>query len=76
MSLRVDCAPGLAGDAEPMRLWFGLRAVEVRAVVDRWWGPQHRWWKVETAEGVYVLRREEHSGGWELAAVVGPEPLS
>jgi hypothetical protein len=51
-------------------VWFGNRRVPVRAVVDRWYGASHRWWKVDTEEGRYVLRRNEDGGAWDLAAVV------
>lgn len=69
--LRVDTAPAENGEQEPQVLWFGARRVDVLAVVDRWYGPRRRWWKVRTAEGQYVLRRDEDSGNWELAAIVG-----
>lgn len=74
MELRVDCVTSEAGSLEPNVVWFGSRAVPVLAVVDRWWAPDRRWWKVDTAEGQYVLRRDEPTGSWELAAVVGREP--
>jgi hypothetical protein len=69
MELRVEQQPGLAGEPEPAVIWFGQRRVPVRAIVDRWWGPRQRWWKLETDEGLYVLRRDQDSGEWVLAAV-------
>jgi hypothetical protein len=69
--LRVECAQSAAGLFEPRAIWFGSRRVEVRGVVDRWYGTDRQWWKVETDEGHYVLRLDEPSGTWELAAVVG-----
>jgi hypothetical protein len=74
MDLRVDCRAGSAGMPEPQTVWFGERPVQVLAIVDRWYGPQRRWWKVDTAEGQYVLRRDEADGKWELAAVVASDP--
>jgi hypothetical protein len=71
MDLRVECQEGPFGTAEPAVIWFGSRRVPVQAIADRWYGARHRWWKVETAEGAYVLRRDEASGAWDLAAVVG-----
>ena len=56
MDLRVECEEGASGTVEPAVIWFGSRRVPVRAVVDRWYGSHHRWWKVETDEGAYVLR--------------------
>lgn len=70
MELQVESAPTAQGGLDPQVIWFGSRRVPVLAVVDRWYGTQHRWWKVDTPDGLYVLRREEASGVWELAAVV------
>jgi hypothetical protein len=70
MALHVECEPGPTGQPEPHAVWFGARRVAVRAVVDRWWGETQRWWKVDTDEGPYVLRLDEPTGTWELAAVV------
>lgn len=67
MQLRVECQ----ADGEPAVIWFGSRRVDVMAVVDRWWGNSQRWWKVDTQEGAYVLRRDEATDEWDLAAVVG-----
>jgi hypothetical protein len=47
--------------------------VDVKSVADRWYGSDQRWWKVETAEGFYIVRLDEASGTWELAAVVGAD---
>jgi hypothetical protein len=70
MELRVECNVGPSAELEPSVVWFGRRRVDVRAVVDRWYGSGQRWWKVATEDGLYVLRREEVSGEWVLAAVV------
>lgn len=69
MDLRVECQPGASGEPEPAVVWFGRRRVVVRAIADRWWGADQRWWKLDTEEGFYVLRRDERSGEWDLAAV-------
>ena len=69
--IRVECTAGGPGSsAEPAVVWFGTRRVEVQAVTDRWFGSDHRWWKVETSDGSYILRFDESTGSWDLAAVV------
>jgi hypothetical protein len=70
MELQVECAAQDSGGLDPQVVWFGARRVPVLAVVDRWYGPRQRWWKVDTEDGLYVLRLDEASGTWELAAVV------
>jgi hypothetical protein len=69
MEMRVECEPRLGGEPEPAILWFGSRRLPVRSIADRWYGKDQRWWKVETDDGYYVLRRQESSGMWDLAAV-------
>ena len=74
--LRVECASVECGDIEPRVIWFGSRRVDVCRVSDRWYGDTQRWWKVETAEGAYIVRLDSSSDTWELAAVlreVAPE---
>lgn len=69
MDIRVEYQAGRAGEPEPAIVWFGSRRVPVRDIVDRWYGSSHGWWKLETDDGPYVLRRDEATGAWELAAV-------
>jgi hypothetical protein len=69
MDLRVECNVGSSAEPEPSVIWFGSRRVAVRSVLDRWYGPGQRWWKVATDEGPYVLR-EDGGNSWVLAAVV------
>ncbi|MDB5897828.1 MAG: hypothetical protein JWP22_2891 [Ramlibacter sp.] len=69
MQIRVECQSREPGELEPEVVWFGSRRVAVQAVVDRWYGQHQRWWKVDTEDGLYVLRRDDSTGEWELAAV-------
>ena len=69
--IRVECsASEQSGPGDPVVIWFGARRVDVGAVTDRWYGPDQRWWKVRTIDGLYVVRLDESTGTWELAAVV------
>ena len=69
--IQVECtACSMKGAADPTAIWFGARPVEVLAVTDRWHGSTQRWWKVETIDGLYIVRLDELTGTWELAAVV------
>jgi len=68
MDIRVEYEQGPTGEPEPAVVWFGSRRLVVRAIVDRWWGNHQRWWKLDTDDGPYVLRRDD-SGQWEIAAV-------
>jgi hypothetical protein len=68
MPIRVECYAGYRGEQEPLAFWSGERRVAVLAVVDRWYSPTQRWFKVEAEDGdTYILRHDE-PGQWELAA--------
>jgi hypothetical protein len=69
MKIRVQYEVGLAGEPEPAVVWFGSRRLAVNAVVDRWYGTNRLWWKLDTDGGVYILRCEEGKEDWDLAAV-------
>ena len=69
MSIRVECYAGYRGEQEPRAFWLGERRFEVREVVDRWFAPEKRWFRVDADDGdMYILRHDEASGEWDLAA--------
>lgn len=69
MSIRVECYAGFRAEQEPIAFWLGERKIAVRAILDRWFAPNQRWFRVDADDGhVYVLRHDESSGQWELAA--------
>ena len=74
MALRVETSAGPGGDLEPSVVWFGARRVGVRAIVDRWFAPATRWFRIDGDDGqLYVVRHDEASGEWELAALTRRE---
>ena len=65
MTIRVECYAGYRGEQEPLAFWLGERRLAVRAVVDRWF-------KVDADDGaMYILRHDEASGDWDIAAYGG-----
>ena len=66
LSISVECYAGYRGEETPVRLRLGDRLIEVGAVLDRWLAPDHRCFKVQTGEGIYILRNDSTSGEWEL----------
>jgi hypothetical protein len=70
MTIRVECYAGYRGEQEPLAFWLGERRLAVRGIVDRWFAPTQRWFKVDADDGqLYVLRHDEQAGEWELAAL-------
>jgi hypothetical protein len=76
MRIRVECYAGYRGEQEPTAFWLGERRIDVLEIVDRWLHPEHRYFKIRAPDARhYVLRHDERSGEWELAALVGePTP--
>ena len=69
MTLRVESYAGYRSDQEPIAFWLGDRRLEVRGIVDRWYAPTQRWFKVHADDGhVYILRHDETTDDWEIAA--------
>jgi hypothetical protein len=67
--IRVECYAGYRGEQEPLAFWLGARRFEVQAIVDRWFAPSQRWFKVSADDGhTYILRHDEANDTWELAA--------
>ena len=63
MAIRVECCSGYRGEQEPLAFWLGERRLAVLAIVDRWFAPEQRWFKVDAEDGnVYVLRHESRPG--------------
>ena len=53
--------------AEGRGLWLGDRRIDVAVVVDRWLGPDHRYFKLECDAGdTYIVRHDLGRDTWEL----------
>lgn len=64
--IRVECYAGHRGEEVPRALWIGDRRVTVIEVIDRWLAPDHRYFKIRAADGVYIVRHQTPSDEWEL----------
>jgi hypothetical protein len=74
MRIAVECYAGYRGEQEPCAFTLGKRRFGVLAILDRWLEPQHRYFKVKVDDGRrFILRHDDLSGDWELAALVGAE---
>jgi hypothetical protein len=73
MRLHVVCHAGYRGDETPRRLVVAERPLDVVEVLDRWIGPDHRYFKVRVTGGAtFIVRQDLDSGEWELATYEGP----
>ena len=73
MKIHVECYAGGRGDETPRRIRFGERAIDVVEVIDRWFGPDHRYFKVRGADrATYIIRQDLPTQGWELTLYETP----
>ncbi len=66
LAVAVDCYAGVRGDETPRRVTRGDQLVEILAVVAQWRTPDHRYFRVRTADETCTLRQDVTSGAWEL----------
>ena len=69
MEMRVECYAGFRGEQEPQAFWLGERRLAVVEILDRWIGPDYRYFRVKADDGhLYVLRRDDAEDEWTLGA--------
>jgi hypothetical protein len=65
----VESYAGHRGEETPRRFTLAERQVEIAEVVDRWLAPDHRYFKVQDAQGdLYILRNDVAADRWELTS--------
>ncbi len=69
LAVAVDSYAGAQGDETPRRFTRRDQLVDILAVVAQWRTPDHRYFRVRTADETCTLRQEVMSGGWELTVV-------
>lgn len=66
-TVRVECHAGYRGEETPRRFRLRQREVAVEEVLDRWYEPENRYFKLRGDDrGVYILRHDFESDHWEL----------
>lgn len=69
MKITVESYADSKGQESPTRFMLGTRAVEVSAVVDRWYGEQACYYRVLGGdENSYILKGPLEDGSWELVS--------
>ena len=67
MEVKVECYAGHRGEETPRRIRFDSRTVEVAEVLDRWHGPDHRYFQLlGDDDATYLLRQDEKDCSWSL----------
>ena len=70
--IRVECHSGYRGDETPQRFGLDGQTIEITEVLRRWKEPDALLFRVQTlANRVFVLRRNEKTGRWDVPEAVG-----
>jgi hypothetical protein len=68
MKIRVECYTGYGGEETPRRFWLGNTKVEVAEVLERWLGPDKRYFKIlGDNHSIYTFCLHLKTGIWELS---------
>jgi hypothetical protein len=71
--MQVQVESDASGSGEPRRLRFDGRSIEVTENVDRWFGRDYCYFKVNGDDGsLYILRLDEARHEWELIFFQSP----
>jgi hypothetical protein len=69
IDIRVASYAGYRAEERPVSFALGERALAVRDILDRWYGPDRRYFKVSAEDGnIYILAHDEQGDRWELVS--------
>lgn len=67
MRIRVECHSGYKANERPLRFFLGERKVEVRELLDRWYGEDYEYFKLLADDGnTYIFKYRRAQDSWEL----------
>jgi|GEM_PF-483753 hypothetical protein len=74
MKIRVICYHGHKANERPLKFFIGDKVLEVRELLDRWYGENDDYFKVLADDGnTYVLKYSRDEDRWELALYTSPK---
>ena len=67
VELKVECYAGYKANQRPQVFFLGKRRLQIKEIIDQWYGPDHTYFKVLAEdESTYILRHSEVHDRWEL----------
>lgn len=67
MRLKVESYSGHKADQDPRRFTLQGRTFLVEEIVDRWYGPDHAYFKVRADDSnIYILKHSPDGDEWSL----------
>jgi hypothetical protein len=77
MRIRVECYAGYRGEESPRFILMATYKVEVKSIIDRWLGPDHRYFKIiGDDDATYIIRHDTVAWEWELVFYQSEEGLT
>ncbi len=65
--LQVQTYSGHRADERPTSFTIGARTFQVKELIDRWYGPDHEYFKLIADDGnLYIIRHDRGNDQWEL----------
>jgi len=67
MRIKVECYSGYRGEETPRYILLEGGKITVNKIIDRWLGPDHRYFKILGDDrAVYIIRHDIEASNWEL----------
>ncbi len=67
MIISVEAYSGYKANERPKALVIRDKRLEVKEVLDRWYGEEHDYFKVRAEDGfIYIIRYDRFKDEWEL----------
>lgn len=70
--VEVQTYDGHKGAERPRAFVWKERRIECGKILDRWYGEDHEYFKVEGDDSrTYILRYDRRSDAWEISSIAG-----
>ena len=67
LKINVHSYAGYQTEESPKSFWLGKHEISVEEIIDRWYAPDHRYFKLRGNDGaIYILRYDVVNDFWEL----------
>lgn len=73
MKIKVECYSGYKANERPLRFHIGKRVLEVKDLLDRWYGEEADYFKLVADDGnKYILKYDRQGDSWEMSMYSAP----
>lgn len=73
IKIKVECYSGYKANERPLRFYIGNEALEVKKLLDRWFGEEADFFKLVADDGnKYLLKYDRQGDSWEMTMYSEP----